>query len=1036
MLTGNLFAKITQLCRCAIALLLLLQCAPGQAGTPGSVPQSVAWPAFAYTSFQHHPVVAGGVFAQDKSGFVWMGTQSGLVRWDGYRMRRYGANPADPGALHDGFILSLYFDAADRFWIGTSSGGLARYDGASDSFVAYPAGPQGVSHVSVTALVGDGAGGVWIGTGAGLDHVDAAGKLSKGRSGAGTIAAADLPEGGINALLFDRRGNLWLGTRHGLFRRAAAGAPLVAVPLQSGSGSRLAVNRLFQDSAGRIWAATRNNGAFVIAEGASAALPVRESGPVSALEQQRVFSIAEVGPGEVWLGTEGAGIVAVNPGSGATRRIQRRPGSPDSLYDDDVHALFRERGGLVFVATPDAMSLYDPHPEAILTVREAGFAAAGNKSVQSLLIRPDGRLWMGVAGGGINLLDPVSGPAGQLLPGQPQAGNSLPSGRVISMSNGPDGAVYIGTQQGLYRSTGVPGSVQRLALAERAPGAPVWATLFEGRDLWFGGLDGVWKVALEPGRAPRLLRHEGSSLGDTRVTVLLRGPDGSLWIGTKAGLARIDGASGKVQRISGNDGAAGTLVSGYVSSLLIDRRARLWVSIFGVGVAVLEGSDSQGRPRFRQLGMAQGLPHAGVNALREDAQGFIWASTDDGLARIDPASFAIRPLGWAEGVKIPSYWTNASATSPNGELLFGGASGLTVVRPERMKAWTYQAPLAVTAVTVNDVAVPSAPFNGGAAAGAKAPVIAVTPAARERGFAVEFAALDFSAPERNRYAYRLRGFDKEWISSDATLRRVSYNNLPPGEYTLELRGSNRDGLWSPPLEVAVRADPLWHQRTGLRVLGALLIAALLAALLQLRTAYLRRRQRELEDMVAQRTAQLQASQQQLEVMAYADPLTGLPNRRCFSDELRHMGARALREGNQFTLLLIDLDHFKQVNDSLGHDAGDAVLVEAARRMKQAVREADRLARLGGDEFAVLLSNTGDYATLDAICGRIVASLAEPVPFGAQLLRISASIGAATYHGTGDDLEQLYKQADLALYASKDRGRNGWSLYGTHTPSQQ
>lgn len=626
------------------------------------------------------------------------------------------------------------------------------------------------------------------------------------------------------------------------------------------------------------------------------------------------------------------------------------------------------------------------------------------------------------------MIDPVAGPVNQLVPGQPRADASLPIGRVIAMANGPDDSVYIGTQQGLFRSGGDGGAVQRLVFPERAPGAAVWAAVFQGPTLWLGGLDGLWKLAIEPGKTPRLLRHEAASLGDTRVSALLPTADGGLWVGTKAGLARIDGTSGKVQRVPNEVGVVGALPPGYVSSLLTDRRGRLWVSIFGAGVAVLERTDSQGRLHFRTLGTEQGLPHAGVNALREDAQGFIWASTDDGLARIDSGTFAIRALGWAEGVRIASYWTNSSTNSLGGELVFGGASGLTVVRPERLTSWNYRPPLVVTAVTVNDVSIPPAPFNQGASGAGERAVVRITPAARERGFAVEFSALDFSAPERNRYAYRLLGFDKNWISTDATLRRVSYNNLPPGDYTLQLRGSNRDGAWSPPLEVAVRADPLWHQRSEVRVLGAIMVAALLAGLLQARTAYLRRRQRYLLEMVNQRTAELQASQQMLEVMAYSDALTSLPNRRCFTDELRHMGARAAREHNKFTLLLLDLDHFKQINDTVGHDAGDALLVEAAKRMRLVVRESDRLARLGGDEFAVLLSNTGNDATLDTVCGRIVASMAEPVQFGTHTLRISASIGAATFEYPYDDLDQLYKNADIALYATKGRGRNGWTLY--------
>jgi diguanylate cyclase (GGDEF)-like protein len=332
-------------------------------------------------------------------------------------------------------------------------------------------------------------------------------------------------------------------------------------------------------------------------------------------------------------------------------------------------------------------------------------------------------------------------------------------------------------------------------------------------------------------------------------------------------------------------------------------------------------------------------------------------------------------------------------------------------------------------VTVNDVAVPPVPFNRAARVpGQAAAMIEVAADARERGFALEFAALDYSAPGKNHYAYRLLGFDPRWISADAGMRRISYNNLPPGSYTLQLRGSNRNGDWSPALEVPVRALPQWHQKTWVRVAFGLLGAILVVVMDQFRTGYLRRRQRELEILVDARTAELQASQRQLEIFAYSDPMTGLPNRRCFTDELRHMAARSIREKDNFTLLLIDLDHFKQINDTLGHDAGDAVLVEAARRLKLAVRESDRVARLGGDEFAVLLPRAGDESTVAVICLRIVASMAMPMPFGGQDVKVSASVGAASFGAADSDLDTLYKAADTALYETKRRGRNGWTWY--------
>ena len=290
---------------------------------------------------------------------------------------------------------------------------------------------------------------------------------------------------------------------------------------------------------------------------------------------------------------------------------------------------------------------------------------------------------------------------------------------------------------------------------------------------------------------------------------------------------------------------------------------------------------------------------------------------------------------------------------------------------------------------------------------------------------VEFSALDYSAPARNRYAYRLQGFDTDWIATEPSSRVASYTNLPPGDYTLQLRGSNRNGVWSRSLEMPVRVLPLWYQTLWFRATLALLVLGLIAALVQARTEYLRRRHRELQSLVNERTAeleqrsqQLRESQLQLERIAYIDPLTGLSNRRLFESELRHGVAMVARNGGVLTLLLIDLDGFKQINDQLGHDAGDALLVETALRLTHSVRETDRVARLGGDEFAIVLTGTGELLSVEIICHRILTALAAPVTYKGATLQVSASIGSVQCPSQGMTTEVLYKAADVALYEAK------------------
>ncbi|HJW02768.1 MAG TPA: EAL domain-containing protein [Azospira sp.] len=166
---------------------------------------------------------------------------------------------------------------------------------------------------------------------------------------------------------------------------------------------------------------------------------------------------------------------------------------------------------------------------------------------------------------------------------------------------------------------------------------------------------------------------------------------------------------------------------------------------------------------------------------------------------------------------------------------------------------------------------------------------------------------------------------------------------------------------------------------------------------------------------------------QLAFLANHDSLTNLPNRSLFDDRLRQALARADR-GNGFAVCFIDLDRFKLVNDSLGHAAGDAVLIEVAKRLGGVCRGADTLARLAGDEFVMLLEGMGNAGVAAGIARRVLAALAPPIHAGGRDIDVAASLGLALYPDDGNDIESLLRNADAAMYAAKAAGRNTFRFY--------
>lgn len=995
------------------------------------------WSSLADTVFQHLardnelPNAAIPTSAtQDRDGFLWIGSQNGLARWDGYHLRIYRAEPGKPGALPDNFIQTVLTDSRGVLWIGTTSGGLARYDREHDRFDVFPAGPQGLSHVSVRSIVEDGEGGVWVATEGGLDHVPA------GRGAVEHLRHSEadpysLPDNRIRGLLRDRHGRLWVGTATGLVRRDEGSNRFEPVPLPATPGKVPQPWSFLEDSAGRIWVGTIRQGAYVIDSQTAGAHAVQESEPgQTTLQNEGVSSIVETVPGRIWLGTLGQGIVSVDVATSQTRRIRHDPTQPASLGDDSIQGMYRDRSGLVWICSDRSISRFDPGHAGMLTVFGASSRANGisDSNVDAILPMSDGRIWIGTDSTGIDVIDPEGGRVAALRPDPQRPETALPKDYINAFAAFGDSDVYVGTELGLYRVDRAARGASRVSIPQRDPTAQVSALLLDDNVLWVGGFDGLWPLPLGGARTPVTHAEAVTGLTDQRITVIARGEPGTLWIGTKNGLNRLDLKTRIIEQILPEPANPTALAAGYITSLLTDPRGRLWIATFGGGVNILESRDQRGKPQFQRLGSARGLNNDNADMLLEDSKHNIWVGTDDGLAVIDEKSFAIRSFRRAEGLPISSYWVGSGAATPQGEMLFGGIGGLTVVRPDRLTRWTYQPPIAITDIRIGGKVLADAVTTRNDLA---QPLIVKPPA---NSIAVEFAALDLSAPERNRYEYRLDGFDKSWVETEASHRMAAYTNLPPGDYTLRLRGSNRDGIWSEnSLSVAIRVLPAWYQTMYFRIALAIAALVLVAAVVQGRTLYLRRNQRDLERQVVERTAELRESQRQLEQIAYYDTLTALPNRRMFTEDFREAIMLARLQNQRFSLLLIDLDRFKQINDSLGHDAGDALLIEAAFRLQAAVRKSDCVARLGGDEFGVLVRQNPAAADVEHICHRIIESFMMPVKIGGTDVKSSASIGVAVFADHGATLDSLYKSADLALYEAKRAGGGLWRWYKSQTP---
>ncbi|HXH15982.1 MAG TPA: diguanylate cyclase [Sphingomonas sp.] len=964
-----------------------------------------------------HPVATALVQGHD--GFIWIATQGGLARWDGYRFKGYKADPSMPGSLPDTWIQTLHVDPAGRLWVGTTSGRLARYDSARDRFDPVSLGLK-AGEIHVSAIVDDGRGGLWIGTDDGLRHLNASARLT----GIVHSGAQGLPDGRTQAVLRDRSGTLWVGTATGLARRAPGPSGFVPITL---GGSMRGVSALFEGEDGRLWVGTVRHGLFVIDRPNAAPRPIGED---AHLPPSAVSAIRAAGPHEIWAALRSSGVVSIDTTTGSATLIQHDRTVPTSLAHNDVWALLRDDAGSMWVGGTGGLSYHARNSGLITTVFGAQQrpGALSASDVVSILATRDGHVWVGYIDGGVDVIDPLRGRIAALRPSRASPDQYLPRETVFSMVEGRGGKVYIGTRRGLYVSDRSARAVRLLTVKGRDPHNPINALLYDAGVLWLGGeYDGVWGIvpAETEQAASRIVfaPADTAKLTNPNVNILLRGVGRALWIGTRDGLNRIDLDTHRIETIAADQADPSALPAGFVAALQLDRAGRLWVGTFGGGLAVVTGRDARGRLRFRRFGVSNGLPHFNVDSLSLDGMGTLWAGTDDGLARIDPTMLKIRAVRPADGGVLRDYFVGARGSTAAGEALFGAKDGFTIVRPGTPPTWRFRPRIVVTDLRVGGEPVPVGPYNDARALAQ----LVITP--ETNTLAVEFSALDFSAPDHNRFAYRLDGFDENWTETDPSRRLAAYTNLPTGDYTLRLRGSNREGVWTErTLALRIHVLPSWYQHLWVRLAMVALLALAILMLVRWWTAHLRRRQRELERQIGERTSDLSAANKRLTRQAQIDVLTGCANRRHLLERAEEMILLATRHDMSLSLALLDLDNFKSINDIWGHPGGDAVLAAAGRLLRQQVRSTDFLGRIGGEEFALVMQHTTAQGARQ-FADRVRQALSETaIAVDAGEIRVTASFGIAELR-PGEDYDGLYARADAALYAAKHLGRNRVEISG-------
>ncbi len=735
----------------------------------------------------------------DGSGIMWIGTWgAGLVRYDptAHVFRHFRHNPENPGTLSGDRIECIYRDTAGRLWVGTERSGLNRFDEANERFTRYrfdPENPTGLSSDWIKALWEDDKGRLWVGTNAGLNRLDPG---AKGfvhfyrKPGESSGLGSNL----IRSIIQDKNGTFWIGTREGGLNRFDPDTGHTKVymkdPQNPGSISDDSITQVYEDSYGTLWVGTYYGGLNRFD-------PVTETfthfkydpRDTHSLSHNRVEVIFEDRAKILWIGTRGGGVNKLDLKPAKFVNYTYTPHESHGLPHPAVHAIAGDRDGeIAWIGTDGGLRRFDGPTGRFKEIRQPPDAAphpVNGKRIRSVITDRNGNTWVGTYNAGLYKLIPSGGDRYRIInyTTDPTDPYSISSNRVRILLEDKDGDIWIGTVNGL-----------NLLILSTAPSNSRFKR-FTARDTKPGTLSSSFIISIYQDRG------------------------GTVWVGTDNGLNRTEKQRGHWSSFKHTPADPRSLSNNYVRCIFeapgTASTGTLWIGT-EVGLNQFDVKTHQSK-RYTEK---NGLPANRVSAISTDDRGNLWIATSRGISRFDPVSETSEHFDITNG--LPGHGFNACFKDNKGRMYFGGVAGLTVFSPKSAVKNPFIPPVVITSIKLfnkelrfhkplRDLGEISLPYN-------------------QRFIAFEFAALDYTYPAKNRYAYKMEGFDPGWVEN-GTRNHAAYTNLSPGNYVFHVKASNNDGVWNQKgISLKIDINPpfwltWWFRISVLSVLGLSIFAA-------------------------------------------------------------------------------------------------------------------------------------------------------------------------------------------------------------------
>jgi PAS domain S-box-containing protein len=803
---------------------------------------------------------------QGSKGFIWIATYSGLFRYDGYKCTAYRNDPTNINSISSKDVNCLCLDNDGVLWVGTFDNGLNRFHWETETFTHYnnkKNDPESLSHNGISVIYEDPKGDLWIGTReGGVNRLDKkTGKFKRFQHDPNNQNS--LSNNNVTAICRDSRGWLWFGTENGLNRWNREKENFTRYSLQPGGPDTLNKNHIkviYEDRKGNLWIGTWGGGiSQYIREKDRFVLYFIKTIPPDSTKANRnnITSIYEDRYGTLWVGTFGDGLYKFS-----REKKTFEPFPPDAnalpiLSSEYITMIYEDKTGLLWIGTEDGgVNIYDRKKDKFshFTHSPLDNNSLCSDMVQALRIVPDEGgekeiIWVGTYSG-LTRFDRIKNKFTHFKH-DPKDPGSISSDVIRNIFIDSYKMCWIATDKGLNQ---LDLTTDRFSSFQHDPGNPnsisnnEIAPIFEdkNRQLWIGTEKGLNLFNRKKKTFTRYFYEEANSYSLSNDDILcmneqINNGESVLWIGTyKGGLNKFVAEEKKFYHYRTTIPATpGNLSSDSIRTIYIDKENTIWLGTDG-GLNRFNPISEE----FFVYSEKEGLSNNRIYGILEDESGHLWLSTDNGLNRFNKITGEFNTFNEGNGVPIRRFNQGAYYKSQRGEMFFGGVNGFVSFFPEEVETNSYMPDIVITDFKIFNKSVGIGEGDGDEKYLEKS--ITETGKIRlsyqENMFSFEFAALDFTWPENNQYKYKMEGFDKNWIETDAKNRLAQYTNLRHGKYTFKVRGSNNDGVWNDngTLINIIITPPFWQTWWFRVVLGLSILLLLLFFYLQ-RTRRLRKK---------------------------------------------------------------------------------------------------------------------------------------------------------------------------------------------------